>query len=183
MALRGIFTAGFFVLIFSQAMSSTTAQIDDQDNVEPQPNENYDDTCSGMSPDLGEGCSISDDCSTVTCKMDFVDKPITFKLKVNKCDEPVTVTASMDVPDLDITWSHTYTSDDIIEVPGFTVSLPSIFSAGVYVQVGLTNNGDRLHLNKVNLLAGGSVLGKGVYPVKATVIEGDLPISTDECGK
>jgi len=66
-------------------------------------------------------------------------------------------------------------------VPGFTVSLPSIFSAGVYVQVGLTNNGDRLHL-KVNLLAGGSVLGKGVYPVKATVIEGDLPISTDECG-
>ena len=58
------------------------AQIDDQDNVEPQPDENYDDTCSGMSPDLGEGCSISDDCSTVTCKMDFVDKPITFKLKV-----------------------------------------------------------------------------------------------------
>ena len=58
------------------------AQIDDQDNVEPQPDENYDDTCSGMSPDLGEGCSISDDCSTITCKMDFVEKPITFKLKV-----------------------------------------------------------------------------------------------------
>ena len=52
----------------------------------------------------------------------------------------------MDVPDLGVTWSHTYTSDDIIEVPGFTVSLPSIFSAGVYVQVGLTDNGDRLHL-------------------------------------
>ena len=58
----------------------------------------------------------------------------------------------MDVPDLDIMWSHTYTSDDIIEVPGFTVSLPSIFSAGVYVQVGLTNNGDRLRLNKVSTL-------------------------------
>ena len=52
----------------------------------------------------------------------------------------------MDVPDLGVTWSHTYTSDDIIEVPGFTVSLPSIFSAGVYVQVGLTDNGDQLHL-------------------------------------
>ena len=66
--------------------------------------------------------------------------------QINKCDEPVTVTASMNVPDLRVTWSHTYTSDDIIEVPGFTVSLPSIFSAGVYVQVQLKDNGDRLHL-------------------------------------
>jgi len=114
--------------------------------------------------------------------MDFVEKPITFKLKVNKCDEPVTVTASMDVSDLDITWSHTYTSDDTIEVPGFSASLSSIgFSAGVYVQVGLTDNGDRLHL-KVNLLAGAKYLGDGTYPVKATVMKGDLPISTDDCG-
>ena len=46
----------------------------------------------------------------------------------------------MNVPDLGITWSNTYTSDDIVKVPGFTVSLPGIFSAGVYVQVGITNN-------------------------------------------
>ena len=72
--------------------------------------------------------------------------------QVNKCDEPVTVTASMDVLDLGVTWSHTYTSD-IIEVPGFTVSLPSIFSAGVYVQVGLTDNGDRLHLKVVTVIS------------------------------
>ena len=52
----------------------------------------------------------------------------------------------MNVPDLRVTWSHAYTSDDIIKVPGFTVSLPSIFSAGVYVQVQLKDNGDRLHL-------------------------------------
>ena len=35
---------------------------------------------------------------------------------------------------------------------------------------------------KVKLLAGGKVLGKGVYPVKVTVMEGDLPISTNDCG-
>ena len=57
----------------------------------------------------------------------------------------------MNVPDLRVTWSHTYTSDDIIEVPGFTVSLPSIFSAGVYVQVQLKDNGDRLHLKASTL--------------------------------
>ena len=52
----------------------------------------------------------------------------------------------MDVPDLLITWSHTYTSDDIVEVPGFTASLPSVVSAGVYVQVGLTPKGDELRV-------------------------------------
>ena len=39
-------------------------------------------SCSGMSSTLSEGCSLSDDCSTITCNMDFVEKPITFKLKV-----------------------------------------------------------------------------------------------------
>ena len=52
----------------------------------------------------------------------------------------------MDVPDLRITWSHTYTSDDIVEVPGFTASLPSVVSAGVYVQVGLIPEGDELRV-------------------------------------
>ena len=57
------------------------------------------------------------------------------------------MTASMDVPDLSITWSHTYTSDDVVEVPGFTFSLPG-FSAGVYVKVELTPNdaSGNLHL-------------------------------------
>ena len=36
-----------------------------------------------MSQTLDEGCTISDDCSTITCKMNFVEKPITFKLKVS----------------------------------------------------------------------------------------------------
>jgi len=52
----------------------------------------------------------------------------------------------MDVPDLYITWSHTYTSDDIVAVPGFTASVRTIASAGVYVQVALTPNGDQLRL-------------------------------------
>ena len=36
-----------------------------------------------MSQTLDEGCTISDDCSTITCKMNFVEEPITFKLKVS----------------------------------------------------------------------------------------------------
>lgn len=125
---------------------------------------------------------MSDDCSTITCKTNFVEKPITLKLKVNKCDDPISVTASMDVPDLYISWSHTYTSDDIIKVPGFTASVPVLpISAGVYVQVSLTPNGDELKLT-VKLLAGGQVGDEGVYPVKLPVIDGNLPINTNACG-
>ena len=34
----------------------------------------------------------------------------------------------------------------------------------------------------MNLLAGGEILGKGVYPVKTTVMEGDLPIDRNASG-
>lgn len=136
-----------------------------------------------MSQTLSEGCSIGDDCSTITCDMNFVETPITFKLKVNKCDDPVSVTALLDVPDLqNVKWSHTYNSDDIVKVPGFITFFPSILFADVYVQVALKSNEDRLYL-EVNLLAGKPFLDKHQdYPVNVTVIEGDLPISNDHCG-
>ena len=35
---------------------------------------------------------------------------------------------------------------------------------------------------QVKLLAGGEILGKGVYPVKTTVMEGNLPLNTNACG-
>lgn len=73
--------------------------------------------------------------------------------KLNKCDDPVSVTASIDVPDLHISWSHTYTSDDIVDVPGFSASVSGFpFSAGVYVQVSLTPDDDRLRLTVSGIL-------------------------------
>lgn len=117
---------------------------------------------------LDDGCSINKDCDTIRCKTKLMDKAITYKLKVNNCDDPVSVTASMDVPDLHISWSHTYTSDDNVKVPEFNASVPG----GVYVQVNLTPYDDRLGL-KVMLWAGGKINSKG--------IKGTLPIKTDEC--
>ena len=40
--------------------------------------------CAGFSSDLAEGCSISDDCSTITCNMKFADHQITLELKVQR---------------------------------------------------------------------------------------------------
>lgn len=181
MASKQIYSAVVLYLIFSQVISTTTADFDDTYNSDSYTSGGY---CSGSpssSLNLGDGCSMSDDCSTVTCNMNFADQQITFKLEVNKCDDPVSATASMNVPDLGITWSHTYTSNDIVAVPGFTVSLPSIFSAGVYVQVDLSDDGSNINM-KVKLLAGGEIAGQSAYPIKVTVLDGDLPISTDDCG-
>jgi len=36
--------------------------------------------------------------------------------------------------------------------------------------------------DQVKLLAGGEFLEKSVYPVKTTVMEGELPINTNACG-
>ncbi|XP_067016855.1 uncharacterized protein [Acropora muricata] len=176
MAFNRSFTFVVFVLIFGQMISITAADYGHERIT-------YGDSgsCPGLSTDLGKGCTISEDCSTITCNMKFADDhQITFKLKVNKCETPISATASMTVPDLGISWSHTYTSDDIVEVPGYTYSI-GIFSAGVYVQVGLTDKGSTINM-KVKLLGGGQIGDKSSYPVKVTVIDGDLPISTDDCG-
>lgn len=181
-ALGTILSKSFLVLILSRLIFTTAADYPDQnsDNDWGDQISYGGGSCGGLS--LGDGCSISDDCSTITCQTNFVEKPITLKLKVNKCEDPVSVTASMDVPDLYISWSHTYTSDDIVEVPGFTASVPGLpISAGVYVQVSLTPNGDELKIT-VKLLAGSQVWDDGFYPVKLPVIDGNLPINTNACG-
>ena len=107
----------------------------------------YNSNCPDFSQALGDGCTVSDDCSKVTCKLKFALKNITLKIQINKCEDPVTITATMSVPDHGIEWSHEYSSGDIVAVPGFTVSLPGgLLSVGVYVQVQMTDNGDQLTL-------------------------------------
>lgn len=106
--------------------------------------------------------------------MTFVDHPITMDLKVNKYDDPVSITASMDVPDLQISWSHTFSFSDTQEVSGRN-------SSGVYVQVQLTQKSDDLRLN-VKLLARGKTSGQDLHPTEMTVIEGNFLLKSDERG-
>ena len=57
------------------------AEFEDHQDIEPN-SISEDGGCSGSSPTLGDGCSLSDDCSTITCKINVGDNQITFKLKV-----------------------------------------------------------------------------------------------------
>ncbi|XP_015755791.1 PREDICTED: uncharacterized protein LOC107335301 [Acropora digitifera] len=177
MAFNRSYTLVGFVLIFGQMISITAADYDDGSTISGD-----DGPCAGFSSNLAEGCSISDDCSTITCNMNFAaNHQITFKLKVNKCESPISVTASMTVPDLEISWSHTYTSDDIVAVPGYSFNYHDLISAGVFVQAGLTDQGSSINM-KVKLLGGVQAGEESSYPLEVTVIDADLPISTDDCG-
>lgn len=175
MAAKHLSSTVLLIFILSQVISTIKADYNDD------PVYVSGGSCSGAGSSLAEGCSLSDDCSTITCNLRLDKEEITFKLQVNKCESPISATASVNVPDLGITWSHTYTSNDIVQVPGFTASFPSVLSAGLYVQVDLSDDGFNVNM-KVKLLLGGEVFGKGVYPIKVTVLDGDLPISTDDCG-
>ncbi|XP_078381681.1 uncharacterized protein LOC144664439 [Oculina patagonica] len=159
---------GVFILVLSQVISSVAAETAKLNG-----------TCDGSVKTLANGCSISSDCSTIKCEMKFVEMPIIFKLKVNKCGDKVSATTTVEVPDLHITWSHVYTSNEIVQVPGFTTSFHGIIDTGVFVQVELSPIDDKLHVT-ARVLAGTKVLGKGDFPVKVTVIEGDLRF---QCGK
>ena len=101
--------------------------------------------CPDLAQSLGNGCSINDDCTKITCSERFVDKDITLTLDIDKCADPVAVTARMQVPDLNIDWSHTYDSNNIVAVPGFNVGYKG-FSVGVYVKVELNSESDPLNM-------------------------------------
>ena len=101
--------------------------------------------CPSFAQALDKNCNVNDDCTKITCSERFVEKDITFSFDINKCADPVTVTTKMKVPDLGIYWTHTYTSGDIVAVPGFTVNLPLV-SGGVYVQVTLDSSTSKLQI-------------------------------------
>ena len=57
---------------------------------------------------------------------------------INTCEEPVTVTVKIEVPDDDLSWSNTFASGKQVAVPGFSVNT----SAGVYVGVDMKPDDD-----------------------------------------
>ena len=79
---------------------------------------------------------------------------------INKCDEPVTVTTNMQVPHLSIDWSHKFTSDEIVHVPGFLITMEDIRSAGVYVKVHFNSGGSQLNMKVSSVSTTGTAGGR-----------------------
>ncbi|XP_067057930.1 uncharacterized protein [Acropora muricata] len=123
-------------------------------------------------------CTITEDCLQLTCSKKEFDKEISLKVKVNRCEEPVTVTIDVKVENVE--WSHVFTSGDELPVPGLTVSAGGIAKAGLYVKVELQEGDGKLTL-KVFLEAKVKIGSVGLGP-SIELVSKQLPIQTAYCG-
>ncbi|XP_074633459.1 uncharacterized protein LOC141892169 [Acropora palmata] len=126
------------------------------------------------------GCKITEDCLQLTCSTKVIDKEISLKMKVNRCDEPVTVTIDVKVESDNVEWSHVFTSGDEIPVPGLTYSAGGLAKAGLFVKVELQEGDGKLTLKvflEAKVKIGSIALGPSIK-----VESKPLPIETAYCG-
>lgn len=130
--------------------------------------------------DLPEHCTITDDCLKITCSAHFGGKVSTLTVTVNRCDEPVTVSINVKVKDEDIDWTHVFTSGDELAVPGLGITVKNV-EAGMFIKTEIESENGMLTLKVI--LEGGTKAGSvSFFPLKLTLVEQELPISTDYCG-
>ena len=84
-----------------------------------------------LSPPL---CTISSDCLTITCSLAFAGQGVKLKFTINKCDNPVSLTAGVEVPTLNVKWSHKLRTGARIAIPGYSVNL-GVIEGGVFLVV------------------------------------------------
>ncbi|XP_029213520.2 uncharacterized protein LOC114977090 [Acropora millepora] len=123
-------------------------------------------------------CTITEDCLQLTCSKKVLDKEISLKMKVNRCEEPVTVTIDVKVENVE--WSHVFTSGDEVPVPGLTLSAGGLVKAGLYVKVKLQEGDGKLTL-KVALEAKAKI-GSLDRTSSIASVSKELPIETAYCG-
>ncbi|XP_015755788.1 PREDICTED: uncharacterized protein LOC107335295 [Acropora digitifera] len=105
-------------------------------------------------------------------------KDFLFFLAFFRCEEPVTVT--IDVKVENVKWSHVFTSDNELPVPGLTLSAGSLVKAGLYVKVKLQEGDGKLTL-EVSLEAKAKIGSVSSTSLIAKVSK-QLPIETAYCG-
>lgn len=131
--------------------------------------------------DLPGDCTITSDCLKITCNAHFGGKTITLTVKVNRCDEPVTVTINVKVKGDDVDWTHVFTSGDELAVPGLGIDVKGVAKAGLFIRVKLEPD-DNILTVKVILEGGTKVGSVTFFPLKMTMVTQKLPISTAYCG-
>jgi hypothetical protein len=106
----------------------------------------YNDNCPDLAQALGDGCSINDDCTKMTCtENNLGDKKLSLTIKINKCEDPPSIGITVEA--LGFSWTHTFQSDQRIAVPGLSITpFGKVLSAGVYLKVELKDNGSNLKL-------------------------------------
>ncbi|XP_015749077.1 PREDICTED: uncharacterized protein LOC107328849 [Acropora digitifera] len=139
------------------------------------------DKCKNIKSESLSGCTITEDCLELTCSKTLIKKEISLKMKVNRCDEPVTVTIDVKVKKENVEWSHVFTSSDEVQVPGLTFSVAGLAKADLYVKVKLLDEDGKFTF-KIGLAAK-TKLGPIKLPLASfNVASEPLPITREYCG-
>jgi hypothetical protein len=79
-------------------------------------------------------CGITPDCLQMSCSLKFIGQRISLSFGINKCDNPITLSASVHIPALNIKWSRKMKSGMLLSIPGYGVSVGGI-NGGVLIEV------------------------------------------------
>lgn len=98
-----------------------------------------------VSMDLPRDCTITSDCSQITCSTSLGGESSSLTVTINRCDEPVTVTIHVKVSgEENIDWTHVFTSGEELPVPGLKEA--KIFGAELYIKTSIETKDDTLTL-------------------------------------
>jgi len=136
-----------------------------------------------LPPSIGGRCHVSDFCSKITCEANVNEKPATIIFQVNRCEKPLTATLTIKSPGFSVDWSHTFKDGDIIKLPADTGGLSSVAKFSVSLKVALKREGKKLRF-KLELMGDADVpfLHSLDHPFDATLLEGEIPLSSKQCG-
>ncbi|XP_057294445.1 uncharacterized protein LOC130622992 [Hydractinia symbiolongicarpus] len=130
---------------------------------------------------ITDWCVFSDDGLELDCtSIKFIGQTVDIRMKLNKCQEPVTLKFKIVVKALGIDLSHVVESSQEFAVTGFEYNVGGVAQAGVYVKTDLyKTNTDKL---KLKLMLKVKVTKR--VPIKLpflTVFDGKIQIHTTSC--
>ena len=100
-------------------------------------------TCKNLM--LPKVCSISDDCLNLKCVISFAGKRAAMEFVLSKQCNPLSLTASIQVPAARVNWRYKLVSGKLVQLPGFGFKKGAI-NGGVFVKVVLQPAGEEMKL-------------------------------------
>lgn len=78
-------------------------------------------------------CTVTDDCKTFSCSAEIEGETVTLNLKIDMSQKPLSAEVTLRVPSLGYEWSHSFKTEDKIQVPRFPSLFQELMGADMYL--------------------------------------------------
>ncbi|KAL9965762.1 hypothetical protein ACROYT_G029606 [Oculina patagonica] len=134
-------------------------------------------------PNTPSKCVYSDHCSNVKCSVAAEGHKLTVGFEANKCKKSLTAKVTIQQTG-GLDWSHTLKDGEKAKLKAppssFTGGIP-VSDASLFVKVKLRETQGN-NVNFTVMIVGTVTIADKTEPVNAVLLQGELPISTDDCG-